>query len=85
MEPAGSMLHSQELSNNPYPEPNHVQWKLGFETNRLVGPVLLIYEKNSRLHPGSNPAIGENFSRKWTQDLDDIFEGYQSGSRFLKT
>ena len=25
MERGGSMLHSQELSNNPYPEPNQLQ------------------------------------------------------------
>ena len=28
MEPGGSMPHSQRLSNNPYPVPNHSPWAI---------------------------------------------------------
>ena len=28
MEPRGSMLHSQGLSNNPYPEPNQPNYRI---------------------------------------------------------
>ena len=37
MEPGGSMLHSQGLSNNPYPEPDQPNSRLVFLGKRSQG------------------------------------------------
>ena len=36
MKPEGSMLHSQELSNNPYPEPNESSSKAMCDVSKQI-------------------------------------------------